>query len=157
MDEDPSNRIRAHMEAKGTDELLDIWKANDRSQYRDEAFEIIRQVLMGRGVKPPEQRSAKVPSADQVRSTNGKGGFFSFRTMVSGEIIKLLYAIGALGITGFAFVTMLDGNEEGLAASVGLGLVILIGGNLLWRVVCEAWILLFSMQEILAAIERKIG
>ena len=32
----------------------------------------------------------------------------------------------------------------------------IIFANLLWRLFCEAWILLFSMHEILSSIERKL-
>jgi Domain of unknown function (DUF4282) len=98
-----------------------------------------------------------------------EGGFFSFRTFVSNTIIKTVYVLGAIIITlaGFLLVVtgimMLSQNVEGSRLlpgggipSIAAGVTIMIGGNLLWRLMCEGWIILFSMHEMIAAIERKI-
>lgn len=37
-----------------------------------------------------------------------------------------------------------------------IGFVLLIGGNLLWCFLCEAWILFFSMHELLASIDKSL-
>jgi len=38
---------------------------------------------------------------------------------------------------------------------IGLGIIVL--GNILWRLICEGTILMFSVHEILGSIERKIN
>ncbi len=49
IDENLVSRIRKNMEAKQTDELVEILKQNDRTQYTKEAFEAISQILKERG------------------------------------------------------------------------------------------------------------
>lgn len=54
-----SDNLRAqiynNMDLKSTDELLDIWQTNDREEWSENAFEIIREILAKRGVDIPEQ------------------------------------------------------------------------------------------------------
>ncbi|MCA1615014.1 MAG: hypothetical protein LC795_15455 [Acidobacteria bacterium] len=58
-----------------------------------------------------------------------EGDFFSFRTFLSNTIIK---------------------------TSLAAGVTLLLLGNLFWRLLCEGWIIIFSMHEMIAAIERKV-
>lgn len=74
--------------------------------------------------------------------------FFGFRKMVSSTLIKFIYIVGMIFLT-IAGIYMLFGN-------VLLGLGIIIIGNLLWRVVCEGWIVLFSIHDILGSVERSL-
>jgi len=59
------------MKRKGTKELLDIWAANDREQWSEQAFEAVRRVLAERGVEPPPQQ---VPPAADTGWRTGTGG-----------------------------------------------------------------------------------
>lgn len=47
------------MQAKSTDELLQIWEENDRGQYSDKAFETVKQLLYERGKPLPLQPASK--------------------------------------------------------------------------------------------------
>lgn len=47
--------IKQHMREKTTAELTDVWVANDRNEWSDEAFEAVRALLVERGVTPPPQ------------------------------------------------------------------------------------------------------
>lgn len=98
-----------------------------------------------------------------------QGGFFSFRTFLSNDIIKTVYALGMALITiagaalmAIGVVALSDDSIAGMAAfggavqSLAAGLTLLFLGNLFWRLMCEGWILLFSVHEMLAAIERKV-
>lgn len=76
--------------------------------------------------------------------------FFGFRKMISTVFIKILYVVGALVLTIGGIVMPFIDDEWILP---GIGAVIL--GNLVWRVLCEGWILLFSMHEILGKIENN--
>lgn len=76
--------------------------------------------------------------------------FFGFRKMISTLIIKILYVIGTLILTigGIALPFIKDD-----LILPGIGALIL--GNLFWRIICEGWILLFSIHDILGSIESN--
>ena len=48
-------QINEKMRLKTTYELLDIWEDNDRSQWSDEAFQVIHDILIERTGSVPEQ------------------------------------------------------------------------------------------------------
>lgn len=100
-------------------------------------------------------------------------GFFSFHRMVSTSIIKAAYVIGlmlisivglaGIGLGTFALIEQLRGEAVPNLAIIGqpivaavAGAVLLVMGNLLWRLLCEGWILLFSMHELLATIAERL-
>jgi len=80
----------------------------------------------------------------------GMKEFFGFHKMISAIIIKVLYVIGAIVLTiGGIIAPFLDGDY------VLPGIAALILGNLIWRIICEGWILVFSMHETLNVIEKN--
>ena len=84
--------------------------------------------------------------------------YFSFTEMISTSIIKGLHNIGCLVITfgGIAAVfTGFFGSYRVKFEVVMIGFAVLIFGNLLWRLICEAWILFFRIHESLVAIEHN--
>lgn len=153
MDRD---RVRQQMESHSTEQLSSIYGEHDTSQYVPEVFEVIAELLLARGVEVPELGSpggAAQGAPQSVAPSNvpdSGGGFLSFRTMISGELIRLLYLIGLLGITGFGLMVILGGQ-------LASGLLVIVVGNLAWRLICEAGILLFGMHQALVSIDRKIG
>ncbi len=56
--------IRKKMNLKSNDELLKIWKENDRRHYTEEAFKIIKQLILQRGIALPQQ----IEKIDEVAS-----------------------------------------------------------------------------------------
>lgn len=87
-------------------------------------------------------------------------GYFSFQKMISPTLIRWAYVIGIVGIVIAAIYLAYSGFKEaddtakllkGLAA-----LLLATAGNLVWRVVCEQAILLFSIHERLASIDRSL-
>jgi hypothetical protein len=94
--------------------------------------------------------------------------FFGFRKMVSPSIIKFVYFLGFLAITIGGILVMVGGpiigglmnenygNGAGVVVGIAGGLAVIIVGNLIWRVVCEAWILAFSIHEILGSAEKAL-
>jgi len=98
-------------------------------------------------------------------------GYFSFHRLVSTSIIKAVYVIGLMLITlgglaaiGLAIAALAQPENAELRAFVPgqpvavitLGAIALVFGNLLWRLMCEGWILLFSIHELLASIDRRL-
>ena len=74
--------------------------------------------------------------------------FFSFRQMVSMQIIKIIYILGLVFITIGGIIGLFDNFLMGLAA--------IVLGNLIWRLICESAILLFSIHDILGNIETNV-
>lgn len=72
--------------------------------------------------------------------------FIDFRIMFSRIILKWLYIIGAVGITIFGIMSIFSNFLYGIAA--------LIVGNAVWRVMVELWIVMFSIHDSLARIEK---
>lgn len=59
MGQDIVSTVRKNLEAKSSEELLKIWEENDRSQWTDEAFEAVKQILLERGRQLPPQSTAR--------------------------------------------------------------------------------------------------
>ena len=57
-----NNEFRQHiyneLNLRETEDLLEIWQANDRAEWSDEAFEVIQDILRTRGVVIPQQDKA---------------------------------------------------------------------------------------------------
>jgi hypothetical protein len=62
MDKVLADQIGRNMQQKTTEELLAIWSDNDREQWSDAAFDVIRETLTERGVEIPEQRVFALPT-----------------------------------------------------------------------------------------------
>lgn len=58
MNEELIEQIRINMEQKSTEELLWIWQQNNRQEWSDEAFTVIRHILESRGKTPGPQTAA---------------------------------------------------------------------------------------------------
>ncbi len=80
------------------------------------------------------------------------GGFFSFRTMISPHLIKIIYVLGMMGLSiiGFGMIVYAE------PAAMWMGPAVIVLGNLLWRIFCEGLILLFSMHDILGSIDKEL-
>ncbi len=53
--EELRRQIYGNLNLKETDELLEIWQVNNRGEWSDQAFEVIRDILKERGVETSEQ------------------------------------------------------------------------------------------------------
>jgi len=91
--------------------------------------------------------------------------FISFRKFISLTFIQIIYVIGAVAIVivslgiilGFDGSAMASSNRSVSAANVLSGLGLLVFGSLLWRVLCEAWILFFRLADSVSNIEAKVN
>jgi hypothetical protein len=173
MDQILVEQMRDFMASKSTEELVQIWRQNDRTKYVEEAFEAIRQILEERGEKVPPQLPIRETQAirKERKIARGHGGFFSFNTMISPAVIKIIYVLGMLGLTsgGILMIVMgLDlmglgaeklnifGAQTPINKQILIGIALIVLGNLVWRFLCESWILLFRMCDILGSIERQL-
>jgi hypothetical protein len=62
--------FQASYQDKPTEELLDIWRKNDRSIYRDEVFEAIRQILIDRKCDLPSQDQLSIAVAQSEKASS---------------------------------------------------------------------------------------
>jgi hypothetical protein len=91
-------------------------------------------------------------------------GYLSFKRFITPTFIMIIYILGAFAVTIVSFVIMLGGfNMAGqgvsLDGSVGviIGVIMLIFGNLAWRVLCEYWVVQFRIYEEIASLNRRMG
>ena len=55
MSSDLRKQVYANLNSKDTEELLDIWKTNDRVEWSDLAFEVLEEILSQRVDNLPKQ------------------------------------------------------------------------------------------------------
>jgi hypothetical protein len=62
-------QVYSSLELKETDDLVEIWKRNDRKEWTDEAFDAIRIILIDRLGSLPDQRTDKEEFNDSSDSS----------------------------------------------------------------------------------------
>ena len=87
--------------------------------------------------------------------------------MITGWIVRIVYIIGVLVIVLMAIAALAGGILSGILSEdmdmIGLitgpigFFVILIFGNILWRLTCESVILIFSLHDNLVAIRKALA
>lgn len=82
--------------------------------------------------------------------------YFSFERMITPSFVKVVYFLGFLALTGagigLAVWAGLQLNEATIDRNLGwryvaLGAGLLIAGNIVWRVICELWVVLFGIHD----------
>lgn len=93
-------------------------------------------------------------------------GYFSFQRLISTWFVQVMYFVGFLLISaagiGLAVWAGLQLRDATISRELGwryvaAGVGALILGNLLWRVFCECWIVMFRLRDDLVAIRYTIG
>jgi hypothetical protein len=92
--------------------------------------------------------------------------YFSFRKSITSPFVKTIYFLGFVALTaggiGFAGWAAMRLYEASIPRGLGwyylaIGLGILFVGNLVWRVFCEIWIVLFNIHARLVSLDQKTG
>ena len=92
-------------------------------------------------------------------------GYFSFQKTITASFVKAIYFVGFLLITlggialaGWASWRLREATisrELGWRyVAYGIGAVIL--GNLVWRIVCEFWIVIFNLYDELVTVRHAL-
>ena len=93
-------------------------------------------------------------------------GYFSFERMVTTTFVKVLYFLGLIATTaGGVALAVWAGiklNEATIARDVGwryvaAGVAMVILGNIVWRVFCELWVVLFGIHSELVSIRYGLN
>ncbi|PWT88042.1 MAG: hypothetical protein C5B55_13780 [Blastocatellia bacterium] len=91
-------------------------------------------------------------------------GYFSFQKLITPRFVKFIYAVGLLAVTaggiGLAIWAGLGLRSATLPTRTGvyyiaIGAGVAILGNLVWRVLCEIWIVLFNIHNLLGSVEQE--
>lgn len=93
-------------------------------------------------------------------------GYFSFQKLITTWFVQVLYFVGFLLISaggiGLAVWAGLRLRDASISRELGwryvaAGVGALILGNILWRVFCEIWIVIFRVHDELLGIHYTIG
>ena len=88
-------------------------------------------------------------------------GYFSFERMITTTFVKVLYFAGFIAITASGVALALWAgmklNDATIARDPGwryvaAGVALVILGNVVWRVFCELWVVLFGIHSELVSI-----
>src|ERR1044071_4785874 len=94
------------------------------------------------------------------------GTYFSFERMITTGFVKVLYFLGFLAITAggvalavWAGMQLNDARIDRMLGwryvAAGVGLVVI--GNIVWRVFCELWVVLFEIPAELVAVRHGLN
>ncbi len=86
--------------------------------------------------------------------------FTNFEKLISTGLIKFLYWIGLIGIALFTLFGMFSGFSIGFMAGLGtmiMSVVFAIFSIVMWRVMCEIYIVIFGMYDRLGNIQQAVG
>lgn len=83
-----SDSNKSELNKKETKDLLQIWVKNDRSQWRSDAFDAIKEILIERGVEVPIQSTPFV-EVKQPKTTLGTAvSIFGIVAVLVGEVLR---------------------------------------------------------------------
>ncbi len=107
-------------------------------------------------MEPGQSAPPNAPVAWPQQAPPKPGGFdltefITFRYLITPTVITVVYVIGAVLITLGSLAAMASGGGNGFIT----GLIVLIFGNLYWRVILEFVIVLFRMNGALQSIDRR--
>lgn len=94
------------------------------------------------------------------------GAYFSFERMITTSFVKVIYFLGFVAITAAGVaLTVWAGmqlNDAGIDrvlgwryVAAGVGLVVI--GNIVWRVFCELWVVLFEIHAELVSVRYGLN
>lgn len=93
-------------------------------------------------------------------------GYFSFERMITPAFVKVLYFMGfvALTVAGLALVIWagMQLNNAAIDRTLGwryvaFGVALLVVGNIVWRVLCELWVVLFGIHSELISVRYALN
>ena len=93
-------------------------------------------------------------------------GYFSFQKYITSYFVKVIYIIGFLAVTAAGIGLVIWSATRLQAGSlptrlgwnyIAAGAGILLVGNLVWRIFCELWVVLFNIHDRLVSLDRKFG
>ena len=93
-------------------------------------------------------------------------GYFSFERMITPAFVKVIYFLGFLALTagGVALAVWagMQLNDATISRELGwrylaAGVAAVVLGNIVWRVFCELWVVLFGIHEELISVRYALN
>lgn len=93
-------------------------------------------------------------------------GYFSFERMITPAFVKVIYFLGFLALTagGVAMAVWagMQLNDATISRALGwryvaAGVAAVVLGNILWRVLCELWVVLFGIHSELISVRYALN
>lgn len=91
------------------------------------------------------------------------GDLFQFEKMVAPTVLKIVYWLGLIGIVIWSLIALLGGVRIlEYSAATGLGTILLafaglVFGTLLWRILIEIYMVVFSINARLGEIRDSLN
>ncbi len=94
------------------------------------------------------------------------GAYFSFERMITTTFVRVGYFLGFVAITaagvGLAVWAGMQLNDATIARSLGwryvaMGVALVVAGNIVWRVFCELWVVLFGIHSELVSVRYALN
>lgn len=94
------------------------------------------------------------------------GAYFSFERMITTAFVKVMYFIGFVALTaaGVALAVWagMQLNDARIDRALGwryvaAGVALLVVGNIVWRVFCELWVVLFGIHSELISMRYALN
>ncbi len=93
-------------------------------------------------------------------------GYFSFERMITPAFAKFVYVLGFIAITAggvaLAIWAGMQLNDATISRALGwryvaAGVAAVVLGNLVWRVFCELWVVLFGIHSELISVRYALN
>jgi hypothetical protein len=94
------------------------------------------------------------------------GAYFSFERMITTTFVKVIYFLGFVVLTaaGIALAVWagMQLNDATISRFLGwrylaAGVALVLIGNIVWRVFCELWIVLFGLHSELVSVRHAVS
>jgi Domain of unknown function (DUF4282) len=94
------------------------------------------------------------------------GSYFSFERMITPGFVKVVYFLGFIALTaaGVALAVWagMQLNDATISRSLGwryvaYGVALVLVGNIVWRVFCELWVVLFGIYDELVSVRHGLN
>ena len=93
-------------------------------------------------------------------------GYFSFDRMITTTFVKVVYFLGFIALTAagvaLAIWAGMQLNDATISRALGwryvaFGVALLVAGNIVWRVFCELWVVLFGIHSELVSVRHGLN
>lgn len=94
------------------------------------------------------------------------GGYFSFERMITTTFVKVIYFLGFVALTAAGVVLAIWAgmqlNDATISRTLGwryvaIGVAAVVVGNIVWRVFCELWVVLFEIHSELTSVRYALN
>lgn len=94
------------------------------------------------------------------------GAYFSFERMITTTFVKVIYFLGFVALTAagvaLAVWSGMQLNDATISRALGwryvaVGVALVAVGNIVWRVFCELWVVLFGIHSELVSVRHALN